>query len=42
MFYDLSVVIPARNEEFLAQTIFNVLENREADTQVLVMLDGEP
>jgi len=37
---DLSVIIPARNEEFLQNTIDNVLENIEADTEIIVMLDG--
>jgi glycosyltransferase involved in cell wall biosynthesis len=37
---ELSVIIPARNEEFLQQTIDNVLENIEADTEIVVVLDG--
>jgi len=37
---DLSVIIPSRNEEFLGKTIENVLENIEADTEVIVILDG--
>ena len=36
----LSVLIPARNEEFLARTIKNVLENIEGDTEVIATLDG--
>lgn len=37
---DLSIVIPSRNEMFLAQTVSNILENIEADTEVIVTLDG--
>lgn len=36
----LSILIPARNEEFLARTIQDILENIEADTEILVGLDG--
>lgn len=38
---DLTVIIPSRNEEFLPQTINSVLQNSEADTEVVVILDGE-
>jgi glycosyltransferase involved in cell wall biosynthesis len=38
----LSILIPARHEEFLAKTIENILENIEAETEVIVVLDGEP
>ena len=37
---DLSVIIPACNEMLLAQTINNVLENIEADTEVIAICDG--
>jgi glycosyltransferase involved in cell wall biosynthesis len=37
---DLSVIIPARNEEFLQRTIENILENIEADTEVIAVCDG--
>ena len=37
---DLSVIIPARNEEFLAQTIMSVLRNIKGDTEVIVVCDG--
>ena len=40
MMYDLSVIIPARNEEFLAQTVKDVLGNRQAKTEVIVICDG--
>lgn len=38
--HDLSILIPARNEEFLSKTIQNILENSEADTEVIAVLDG--
>lgn len=38
---DLSVLIPARNEMFLKRTILDVLANRRADTDIIVVLDGE-
>ncbi len=37
---DLSILIPARNEEFLSKTIEDILANIEADTEVIVVLDG--
>jgi len=37
---DLSVIIPARNEEFLAITIDNVMDNARADTEVIAVADG--
>lgn len=37
---DLSIIIPARNEIFLAKTIENILENIEADTEIIAVLDG--
>ena len=36
----LSLLIPARSEEFLSQTVQNLLENIEDDTEILVGLDG--
>jgi len=38
---ELSILIPARNEEFLARTIQDILEHIEADTEVIAVLDGE-
>ena len=38
---DLSILIPARSEEFLARTIEDILSNIESDTEVIVVLDGE-
>ena len=37
---DVSVLIPARNEIFLGKTVENILENIEADTEVIAILDG--
>ena len=37
---DLSIIIPAREEIFLAKTIENILENIEADTEVIAICDG--
>lgn len=37
---DLSVIIPARNEEFLQRTIDSVLGAAQADTEVIAVLDG--
>ena len=37
---DLSVIIPARNEKYLQKTIDSVLEAMEADTEIIVVLDG--
>jgi hypothetical protein len=36
----LSVLIPARNEEWLKQTIDDALANSTADTEVIAVLDG--
>lgn len=41
MALDLSVIITARNEEFLSRTVDGVLEAREANTNVIVLLDGK-
>lgn len=37
---DLSVLIPARNEMFLAKTVENILENIRGNTEIIVVLDG--
>jgi glycosyltransferase involved in cell wall biosynthesis len=37
---DLSVLIPARNEQFLKRTIDDVLANMRADTEIIVVCDG--
>lgn len=38
--YQLSIIIPARNEMFLKQTIDDILKNKEAKTEVIAVLDG--
>lgn len=38
---ELSLLIPARNEMFLAKTIQCALENIEADTEIIAVLDGQ-
>jgi glycosyltransferase involved in cell wall biosynthesis len=38
---ELSVVIPARKEEWLNRTVADVLEHSTADTEVIVILDGD-
>lgn len=37
---DLSVLIPARNEQFLARTIQDVLANLRGDTEIIAVCDG--
>ena len=37
---DLSVVIPARSEMFLAKTIETIVQNMRGDTEVIAILDG--
>lgn len=39
---DLSVLIPARNEMFLARTVEDVLTKIRANTEVIVIADGAP
>lgn len=38
---DLSILIPARNEMFLKNTIDDILKNMEADTEIIAVLDGQ-
>lgn len=38
---ELSILIPSRNEMFLAKTIEDILEHIEADTEIIVVLDGK-
>jgi len=40
MKYDLSIVIPARNEEWLSLTVEDILRNKRGKTEVIVLLDG--
>lgn len=37
---DLSILIPARNEMFLARTIQDILDNIEAETEIIAVCDG--
>ena len=37
---DLSILIPAKNEEFLKKTVEDILSNMEGNTEVIVVLDG--
>ncbi len=37
---DLSILIPSRNEMFLAKTIENILENIQGNTEIIVVCDG--
>jgi glycosyltransferase involved in cell wall biosynthesis len=37
---ELSILIPARNEMFLSRTIEDIISNIEADTEIIVVLDG--
>jgi glycosyltransferase involved in cell wall biosynthesis len=41
MKYDLSILIPARNEQFLARTIEDILSHIEGNTEIIVVLDGQ-
>jgi hypothetical protein len=41
MQYKLSILIPARNEEWLARTVKDICENKNDFTEVLVGIDGE-
>lgn len=38
---ELSIIIPARSEQFLSRTVEDILEHIEADTEIIVTLDGE-
>ena len=38
---ELSILIPSRNEMFLAKTIEDILANIEADTEIIAGLDGQ-
>jgi len=38
---ELSILIPSRCEEFLKNTVEDILKNIEADTEIIITLDGE-
>jgi len=37
---ELSVIVPARGEEFVTITVENILKNIQADTEIIVICDG--
>lgn len=39
--YDLSILIPARSEMFISNTVADILKNKRGKTQIIVGLDGE-
>ena len=39
--YDLSILIPSRNEMFLARTIEDLLQNIRGKTDIIAVLDGQ-
>jgi glycosyltransferase involved in cell wall biosynthesis len=39
--YDLSIVIPARNEMFLQNTIDDILKHIKGNTEIIIILDGQ-
>lgn len=39
---ELSIIIPSRCEMFLARTVEDLLANIEADTEIIITLDGAP
>ena len=41
MTYDLSILIPARNEMFLAKTVERIMAQKRGRTEVIVGLDGQ-
>lgn len=38
--YKLSILIPARNEQFISNTVNSILKNKRGDTEILIGLDG--
>ena len=39
--YELSILIPSRNEMFLARTIEDLIENKRGKTEIIAVLDGQ-
>ena len=39
--YDTSILIPSRNEMFLAKTIEDLLQNIRGKTEIIAVLDGQ-
>lgn len=40
--FDLSIVLPSRNEEWLSETLADLWQNLRGNTEVIVVLDGAP
>lgn len=40
MAYELSIILPANNEEFLKNTVEDILKHKESKTEIIVVLDG--
>lgn len=38
--YDLACIIPSRNEEWLSNTVEDILKNKRGKTEIIVILDG--
>lgn len=38
--YDLSILIPARNEKYVANTVADILKNKRGRTEIIIGLDG--
>src|SRR4051812_609505 len=38
--FDLSILIPARNEMFLSKTVESILANIRGKTEIIIVLDG--
>lgn len=38
---DLSILVPGRNEEWLSETLVDMLKNIRGNTEIIVVLDGE-
>ena len=39
--YDLSILIPSRNEMFISNTVADLVKNKRGKTQIIVGLDGQ-
>ena len=39
--YDLSILIPARNEMFLKNTVEDICKNKRGNTEIIIGLDGK-
>lgn len=41
MTFDLSILIPSRNEEWLSETVTDLLKNIRGNTEIIAVIDGE-